>query len=303
MIKKMATLLTSLLLFWGCSDTDDAHVEVTTLTMEKGTLKLHLSDPLIELDTNSTVSLKKVLDNKEVTITYGLSNQKPFQSVPLVVESSVRTASTDPTVIVKASTKSYNGEYAPANAGAMWITKSGEYVRTIRVFARSYIRFVLQWQKSAGKKDIDGVTTASRYDHGEIEETPWDLKDKAGKTVSDGEYTLWFEFTEDNGQGKVDSLPFTINSSLSDPVTVSAKPQDYLPKLSITYTPSSSEPSTEEKSSPFTVGETYILSYHIMGAVALTDNKTVKSESVDTEGTITFRVEGSKENYSITILD
>jgi hypothetical protein len=123
--------------------------------------------------------------------------------IVLSVLFSIAFAQTTPkdSVIVKVTTSTYNGNYAPRNSAMMWIQKPDKtFIKTISKKAQNYIRYCTLWN-SIAKNDVDGLTGASRNNHGELT-GKWDCTGQDGKTVTDGTYEFWVEFTENNGTGK-----------------------------------------------------------------------------------------------------
>jgi hypothetical protein len=136
------------------------------------------------------------------------------------------------TVKVTVVTKTHNGEYAPKNATMIWIqTAENVFVKTILKSAQNYIQYCLKWNSiSAG--DVDGLTGASRNDHGGSLTGVWDCTDQNGQPVPDGSYQFWVEMTENNGAGKTTSGIIIIDGASK---TVNGKLTPYFPTFNAEY--------------------------------------------------------------------
>ncbi len=113
---------------------------------------------------------------------------------------------------ITATTKSYGGRFAPKSCTVIWIqTPSGEFIRTVGLWARNYIRHLNTWERISNG-DVDGLSGASRRSHGTINAT-WDLTGQDDKPVPDGTYEFWIECTEDNGTGRYTSGTIEVNNT------------------------------------------------------------------------------------------
>jgi uncharacterized protein (TIGR03382 family) len=116
--------------------------------------------------------------------------------------SSVVTASPKLTVSFKSA--AVGGTYTPQNVVAVWIEgptvgqTPGPFVKTIGRWATVERIHLVAWQAKAGPNDVDGITGATRADHGTKLSVDWDLKGKAGTLVPDGTYTVRFETADSN---------------------------------------------------------------------------------------------------------
>ena len=108
----------------------------------------------------------------------------------------------------------------PAFVYAIWVTDSGgRYVKTIDARAATRIRYLNLWLTAAGvaantatAQNPDGNTGASISFPGTpaaIAKT-WDLKDKAGVAVPQGNYIINFQMTSANNAGVNLQVPITI---------------------------------------------------------------------------------------------
>ncbi len=89
------------------------------------------------------------------------------------------------------------GKYSPKNIVAVWVKKSdGTFVKTIMRRAGQRADDMATWKAASGGKgvDSDAVLGATRPNH--TTPTPltatWDMTDRAGSTVPNGTYQIWF---------------------------------------------------------------------------------------------------------------
>lgn len=123
---------------------------------------------------------------------------------------------------IKFTTVNPKGKYSPRNVGAVWIeNESGDFVRTIKVWAKKREQHLVQWQKASGGDRSDAVSGATIKSH-KTHSVSWDLKDLKGKPVEPGNYVLRFEITDRNSSSKsIDdgpdlSVPFEIGAEGSE---------------------------------------------------------------------------------------
>ncbi|WP_281320202.1 DUF2271 domain-containing protein [Polyangium sp. y55x31] len=96
------------------------------------------------------------------------------------------------------TTVSLDGEYAPKNIGAVWITDAQDtFVKTLEVWAAKRVEHLVRWGAASGTNVVDAVTGATRKSHVEHVST-WNGTDTAGLVVPDGAYRVHVEFTEWN---------------------------------------------------------------------------------------------------------
>ena len=111
------------------------------------------------------------------------------------------------------TTTTHGGSYGPNNVVAVWVkNSSGTFVKTIGRWAEKREDSLGRWVTASGI-DADGVMGATRGDHSSSLSIDWDLTDKAGSTVPDGNYVIHVECTEaDSGTPSVyTSIPFNKN--------------------------------------------------------------------------------------------
>jgi MYXO-CTERM domain-containing protein len=108
-----------------------------------------------------------------------------------------------------------NGQFAPRNVVSAWIeTPAGAFVKTAD--RKSGVRTIhlVAWGTKAGAGDADAVTGATRLDHATPVTFTWNLRDRTGKVVADGMYTLRLEMAEDNsttaGQNNQGTFTFVV---------------------------------------------------------------------------------------------
>jgi hypothetical protein len=152
--------------------------------------------------------------------------------------------STPGSVEFTVTTKTSGEKYAPRHVIAVWVTDSkGNFVRTLELRAREYVRHLRIWRKGSQGNTVDAITGASLRAH-QSHKLVWDCKNAKGELVPDGEYRIHVEFTEKNGQGPV--IPANHIRFTKGPKAVSLTPAD-LPQfvdMKLSYTPATS---TEQK--------------------------------------------------------
>jgi hypothetical protein len=117
------------------------------------------------------------------------------------------------TLTFQVQTVSYNGGYAPRNVGAIWIQDStGAFVKSLKVWARSQISRLTNWNTSSRGNRVDAVTSATINSH-QLHTATWNCTDVNGAIVKDGTYRICVEFTESNATGKYAYFNFTKGSS------------------------------------------------------------------------------------------
>lgn len=124
-------------------------------------------------------------------------------------------------------TRRYGGEYAPENVGAAWIERdSGEFVRTLTVWAEVRGEHLVRWRASSDGNKVDAMTGATRGSH-RTSEVAWDLKDALGQPAAPGAYRLMFEYTEaDSNKGDPAGPRFELPFELGAGPTVVPVPAD-----------------------------------------------------------------------------
>src|SRR4051812_28273561 len=99
------------------------------------------------------------------------------------------TAAADLQVTFK--TTAPGGQYMPKNVAAVWVeTANGTFVKTIGRWANLRIQYLAQWRAKAGTTDIDAVSGATRTSHDLALNAKWNLRDRSGNVMPDGNYVV-----------------------------------------------------------------------------------------------------------------
>ncbi len=135
-------------------------------------------------------------------------------------------------------TVTYNGHYAPRNAGAIWITNSqNQFVKTIKVWANQYRYTLVRWIASSGQNTTGAITGASLNNH-QLHNVTWNGKNHQNAEMPDGEYKINVEFTEHNASasnmGKFKQVTFTKGS---EPVNLTIPNETYFKDMVLTWDP------------------------------------------------------------------
>jgi hypothetical protein len=139
-----------------------------------------------------------------------------------------------PRLTVDFTTISFNGEYAPRNVGAVWITDGQDgFVKTLEKWAVKRSKYLVKWKAASDGNIVDAVTGATRLEHAAHALT-WDGTDVNGSLVADGIYRVYIEFTEEDYAGPWTSIEFTKGPS---PVTITPANLADFTGQSVTYTP------------------------------------------------------------------
>ena len=122
---------------------------------------------------------------------------------------------TEGTLTVSFATKTVGGLYGPRNVGAVWIEGAElTYVRTLEVWAMERQMSVVQWYNRAchvvADGGVDAVATATLPEPA-THKLQWDGRDRRGKPVPDGVYTLWMQVSENEifPGGPFQQIPFS----------------------------------------------------------------------------------------------
>jgi hypothetical protein len=108
------------------------------------------------------------------------------------------------------TTVSFNGDYAPRNVGAIWISDAGGgFVKSLNVWGNKRRRHLQTWNDASNGNTVDAVTAATQSNHGTRTGT-WNCTGVDRKVVADGMYRVNVNFTESNsGERVMTPLPFT----------------------------------------------------------------------------------------------
>jgi hypothetical protein len=105
---------------------------------------------------------------------------------------------------------SQGGRYAPRNVGAIWIeTASGQFVKTLKVWAGTRGRYLSKFNNEAGGSRVDAVTSATLRSY-MAHQVSWDLTDVNGTRAANGSYQVVIEITDHDGPGKSATAPFEL---------------------------------------------------------------------------------------------
>jgi hypothetical protein len=111
-----------------------------------------------------------------------------------------------PRLTVAFTTASFQGEYAPRNIGAVWVTDAQDvFVKTLHVWAGKRIKYLTKWNGASGGNMVDAITSATWKQHG-AHALVWDMTSAGGEVIPDGAYRVYIELTEQNGAGKWTSI-------------------------------------------------------------------------------------------------
>lgn len=106
------------------------------------------------------------------------------------------------------TTSPAGGRYQPRNIGAIWIEDdSGNFVKTLEVWAASRRRYLTGYLGAQGGGTIDVSTSATLRSH-QTHTVTWDLKDRDGADVPPGAYSVKMELTDANTAGKSNTVDF-----------------------------------------------------------------------------------------------
>lgn len=145
---------------------------------------------------------------------------------------------TEGTASFSVRTATYNGPYAPRNAGVIWVTNSNnQFVKTIKIWAATYRYTLIRWIASSGQNTTGAITSASLNNH-QMHNIQWNGTDWQNNSMPDGEYKFNIEFTEHNASaanmGKFKQVTFTKGP---DPVDLTIPNETYFRDMTLTWTP------------------------------------------------------------------
>lgn len=111
------------------------------------------------------------------------------------------------------TTTSISGaKYSPRHILAVWVkNSSGQYQRTLIVYAKERKGYLYKWQSISGGDNTDAITGAT-LSSPQSHSVTWDLTNYAGQALPDGEYTLCMEITSYDGQGPYREISFTVGN-------------------------------------------------------------------------------------------
>lgn len=124
---------------------------------------------------------------------------------------STETTGAMPTMVTfDVTTASQGGRYEPQNIGAIWVEdSSGKYIKTLEVWASIRAIYLSRWLSvNAWGDQTDAVSSATLRMH-KAHHATWDLTDSNGKTVPDGDYSIYVESTDQDRAGANTSIKFT----------------------------------------------------------------------------------------------
>ncbi len=135
-------------------------------------------------------------------------------------------------------TVTYNGNYAPRNAGVIWVTDSNnQFVKTIKLWALSYRYTLIRWIASSNQNTTGTISSASLNNH-QLHNVQWDGNNWQNNPMPDGEYKFNIEFTEHNATatnlGKYKQMSFVKGS---DPVVLEIPNETYFRDMSLSWQP------------------------------------------------------------------
>jgi hypothetical protein len=119
------------------------------------------------------------------------------------------TASNALALMFDVTTVDQGGRYSPRNVGAIWVeTAAGDFVKTLKVWARTRGRYLTRFNSEAGGNTVDAVTSATIRPY-MAHSVTWDLTDVSGNPMPPGDYKILIEVTDHDGAGKWAEVPFT----------------------------------------------------------------------------------------------
>lgn len=117
-------------------------------------------------------------------------------------------------VTVRFTSTPVGGQYAPKHVMAAWVERSdGTFIKTLARWANNPgfslgIAHLNAWRAKAGTNDLDAISGATQDAH-IPRQIKWNLKDKAGATLPDGQYVIKIELTDRNSAGQVGTFNVT----------------------------------------------------------------------------------------------
>lgn len=131
-----------------------------------------------------------------------------------------QTRNTDGTLSFSVHTITYNGNYAPRNVFAIWITNSSNtFVKSLKVCGNSHRSALVRWRTSSNNNTTGAITSATLNSH-QTHTVTWNAQNYQNVAVADGNYNVNVEFAEHSAttsnQGKYKVVTFALGSALVD---------------------------------------------------------------------------------------
>lgn len=127
---------------------------------------------------------------------------------------------TDGEMTFSVSTVTANGNFSPRHVLAIWVEDQSGFVLTRKLRGDNRKEYLYTWNNNSGGNVVDATTGATLSSH-QTHTVTWDCRNVNGELVSDGEYKVIVEFTEEHAQGPLREVTFTKASG-----TVSLTPAD-----------------------------------------------------------------------------
>ena len=128
-----------------------------------------------------------------------------------------------------------SGNYS-ARVDAFWVTDAaGNFIQNIRKDAATRQNYLYKWIAARKSTAIDGYSGATISSWTPVTVT-WDGRDTNNVVVPDGNYRLYVEFTDRNGQGPWTTNGLSFYKGLTN-VNTTYPDQTYLRSMRVVYTP------------------------------------------------------------------
>lgn len=155
-----------------------------------------------------------------------------------LISATIVNAQTAGTVTFKVTTITAGGQYAPSNIVAIWVTNSsGTFQKSLKVMAAVRKQYLYQWKTATPAQNVVGAITGSTITSHQTHTVSWNCQNSSGTLVPDGDYKIWVEFTEKDGQGPYTS--YTFNKGIIGD-TLSFSNSANFSNIEISYIPNSS---------------------------------------------------------------
>lgn len=121
------------------------------------------------------------------------------------------------TLTISVDTTPAGGNYAPRNIVAVWVEAAdGRFIKTLGRWSDRRTQHLVAWVAASGM-DTDAVSGATRSNHNDTLQMTWDLTDRAGQPIADGDYVVRMELADRNSttpdQNNEGSFAVTIDGS------------------------------------------------------------------------------------------